>query len=66
MAYTCIECKEDVKPDWVGTSEITHIPKAFTSPNHVVCVDCYTEDCMSHSDFDHERYTNEYEIQRDY
>ena len=64
--YKCVECSEIVKPDWVGTSEITHIPKTFISPTDVICVDCYTEECMSHPDFYNEKYENEYEIQRDY
>ena len=59
------ECSKTVKPDWIGTEKITHIPRAFLFSYHVICVDCYTEECMSHPDFDVDKYTQELEDIRD-
>ena len=65
MGYQCVECSKSVKPDWIGTEKITHIPRAFLFSYHVICVDCYTEECMSHPDFDVDKYVYECEVIRD-
>ena len=65
MGYQCVECSKTVKPDWIGTEKITHIPRAFLFSYHVICVDCYTEEWMYHPDFDVDKYTQELEDIRD-